>query len=69
MRHGCRRERKIPITRPHLPPVEHFTEVVAELFETRMLSNFSKYSRLLEERAATVLDHPRPLCVASCESA
>jgi dTDP-4-amino-4,6-dideoxygalactose transaminase len=57
----------IPIMRPHLPPQEHFAAVVAELFETRMLSNFAKYARLLEERAAAVLDHPRPCSVSSCD--
>ena len=57
----------IPITRPQLPPVEQFTEIVAEIFETRMLSNFAKYSRLLEERAAAVLDHPTPRSVSSCD--
>jgi dTDP-4-amino-4,6-dideoxygalactose transaminase len=57
----------IPITRPHLPSLERFSEVIAELFETRMLSNFAKYSRLLESRAATLLDHPGPQCVSSCD--
>jgi dTDP-4-amino-4,6-dideoxygalactose transaminase len=58
---------RIPITRPHLPPIEQFTEVVAELFESRLLSNFAKYTRLLEGRAASVLEHPAPLCVSSCD--
>jgi dTDP-4-amino-4,6-dideoxygalactose transaminase len=57
----------IPITRPHLPAPEAFNAIVEELFTTRMLSNFSKYSQLLEERAAVVLDHPAPLCVSSCD--
>ena len=57
----------IPIMRPHLPPLEQFTAVVADLFETRMLSNFARYARLLEERAAAVLDHPRPSSVSSCD--
>ena len=59
--------RLVPITRPHLPAREEFTAIVEELFNTRMLSNFSKYSRLLEERAAVALDHPAPLCVSSCD--
>jgi hypothetical protein len=25
-----------------------------------MLSNFGKYTRLMEQRAATILDHPTP---------
>jgi len=57
----------VPITRPQLPALEQFNELVAELFETRMLSNFGKYARLLEERAARVLDHPAPWCVSSCD--
>src|SRR5262249_9141465 len=58
----------IPITRPHLPPVERFSEVIADLFASRLLSNFAKYTRLLESRAAAVLDHPAPLCVSSCDA-
>ena len=57
----------IPIMRPHLPPLEQFTAVVADVFQTRMLFNFAKYARLLEERAATVLDHPSPCSVSSCD--
>src|SRR4029077_20764328 len=57
----------IPITRPHLPPLERFSELVAYLFASRMLSNFAKYTGLLESRAAAVLDHPAPLCVSSCD--
>ena len=30
----------IPITRPHLPPMERFSEVVADLFASRLLSSF-----------------------------
>ncbi len=59
--------RLVPITRPHLPAREEFTAIVEELFNTRMLSNFSKYSRLLEERAAAALEHPAPQCVSSCD--
>src|SRR6516165_12379067 len=57
----------IPITRPHLPPMERFSEDVADLFASRLLSNFAKYAGLLESRAAAVLDHPAPLCVSSCD--
>jgi dTDP-4-amino-4,6-dideoxygalactose transaminase len=58
----------IPITRPHLPPREDFVAIVEELFDSRMLSNFSKYSRLLEQRAAAALEHPAPHCVSSCDT-
>jgi dTDP-4-amino-4,6-dideoxygalactose transaminase len=56
-----------PIARPHLPDCGQFMELVAELFESRKLSNFGKYSQLLEQRAATALGHPSPLCVANCD--
>src|SRR5262249_13353957 len=32
-----------------------------------MLSNFGKYTRLLEQRAVAVRDHPARLCVSSCD--
>ena len=58
----------VPIMRPHLPPLDQFAQLVAELFETRMLSNFGEvHAGLLEERASGLLDHPSPLCVSSCD--
>ena len=50
-----------------MPRLEQYSALVAELFESRMLSNFGKYTRLLEQRAATILDHPAPQCVSSCD--
>jgi dTDP-4-amino-4,6-dideoxygalactose transaminase len=58
---------KIPITRPHLPAREALTSIVEELFETRMLSNFGKYTQLLERRAAAALGNPLTLSVSSCD--
>ena len=57
----------IPITRPHLPPMERFFEIVADLFASRMLSNFAKYTGLVESRAAAALGHLAPLRVSSSE--
>lgn len=57
----------VPLMRPNLPPRERFAEVVADVFETRMLSNFSKYSQLLEARASSALGHPGVQCVSSCD--
>jgi dTDP-4-amino-4,6-dideoxygalactose transaminase len=57
----------IPIARPQLPDRDQFMDLVADLYESRMLSNFGKYCRLLEERAAEAIDHPSPRCVASCD--
>jgi dTDP-4-amino-4,6-dideoxygalactose transaminase len=57
----------IPITRPQMPALAEFAELVSDLFETRMLSNFGKYTQLLEERAAAALGNPFPLSVSSCD--
>src|SRR5262245_41955359 len=56
-----------PIARPHLPERDRFMDLVADLFDTRMLSNFGKYAWLLEQRAAGAIGHPRPQCVSSCD--
>lgn len=57
----------IPIMRPYLPPLHQYAEAVEEIFSTASLSNFGKYSRLLEDRASRVLEHPGTLCVSSCD--
>src|SRR6185369_2202496 len=56
-----------PIARPHLPERDRFMDLVADLFDTRMLSNFGKYAWLLEQRAAEAIGHARPYCVSSCD--
>jgi dTDP-4-amino-4,6-dideoxygalactose transaminase len=50
-----------------MPPLAQFAELVSDLFESRLLSNFGKYTKLLEERAAAVLGNPMPLSVSSCD--
>jgi dTDP-4-amino-4,6-dideoxygalactose transaminase len=56
-----------PIARPYLPERDRFMDLVADVFDTRMLSNFGKYAWLLEQRAAPLIDHPAPRCVSSCD--
>ena len=64
---SCETPSFIPITRPHLPAREEFTAIVEELFDTRMLSNFSKYSRryrlALESCVGLVWQNVLPGCV------
>ena len=45
----------IPITRPALPPLERYTELLAEIWESRMLSNFADFAPRLEELVAGYL--------------
>ncbi len=42
---------KVPLMRPSLPPKEDFLKIVDELWDTRMLSNFSKHSQIMEQTA------------------
>ena len=45
----------IPITRPELPPLEEFTALLEDIWESRMLSNFSSFSTELEAIATAYL--------------
>src|SRR5262245_49523994 len=58
---------RIPISRPQLPDRDRFMDLVADLYHSRMLSNFGKYCQLLEQRAIDAIDHPAPRCVSSCD--
>jgi dTDP-4-amino-4,6-dideoxygalactose transaminase len=57
----------VPIARPALPEFARYVGLLREVYHSRRLSNFAKFSQLLEERAAPALDHPAPLCVSSCD--
>ena len=50
-----------------MPDFERYVAVLREIYTSRRLSNFARYSGLLEGRAAKVLDHPAPLAVSSCD--
>lgn len=58
---------RIPVARPALPDFDAYVAAVRDIFESRRLSNFAKYHRLLESRASRFLDHPAPLAVSSCD--
>jgi dTDP-4-amino-4,6-dideoxygalactose transaminase len=57
----------IPISRPQLPPLERYVELLRDIWDQRMLSNFGKYARLFEQRAQAELGTPRVRAVASCD--
>ena len=56
----------IPVNRPWLPPFEEFAALARDIFERRYISNFGKYSELLEERAGAALGRD-VLSVTSCD--
>jgi dTDP-4-amino-4,6-dideoxygalactose transaminase len=45
----------IPITRPELPPLEDFTELLNDVWDSRMLSNFGPFVVRLERLASDYL--------------
>jgi dTDP-4-amino-4,6-dideoxygalactose transaminase len=59
---------KVPLMRPSLPNKEDYIKIVDELWESRMLSNFSKYSKLMEQTAKEQFNSDRHfLSCVSCD--
>lgn len=54
----------IPITRPELPPLEDYQALLAEIWESRMLSNFGRFARELEELTTGYLTVPTKVVVS-----
>lgn len=50
---------KVPLMRPSLPPKEDFIKIVDELWDSRMLSNFSKHSQIMEKSAESYFKSDR----------
>ncbi len=57
----------IPISRPELPPLERYVELLRDIWDSRMLSNFGTYARRFEAQAQARLGTPRVRAVASCD--
>lgn len=58
-------QRKIPFYKPALPPLPEYVQLLEKIWESRMLSNFSKFSQELEEKAASYLNSPYVKAVVS----
>jgi dTDP-4-amino-4,6-dideoxygalactose transaminase len=57
----------IPISRPELPPLERYVELLRDIWDSHMLSNFGKYARRFEAQAQACLGTSRVRAVASCD--
>jgi len=57
----------LPITRPSLPPLEAYTALLRDIWQSRMLSNFGKYALLFETRAQEYLGNPCVCAVVNCD--
>jgi dTDP-4-amino-4,6-dideoxygalactose transaminase len=55
----------LPVSRPSLPPLDAFAELLEDIWSTHMLSNFGKYARRFEEQAQAYLSNPFVRCVVS----
>jgi len=48
----------IPITRPQLPPLQDYVQLLEKIWSSRMLSNFAEFSKELEQIAGNYLQVP-----------
>ena len=57
----------IPIVRPELPPLDKYIELLRDVWDSRMLSNFGKHALLFESRAQAYLGTSRVRSVANAD--
>ena len=57
----------LPVSRPSLPPLDRFVELLDDIWKSRILSNFGKYARLFEEKAQKYLGNPLTRAVVNCD--
>ncbi len=57
----------IPICRPELPPLERYVELLRDIWDSHMLSNFGKYAQRFEGYAQTYLGTQRVRALANCD--
>lgn len=57
----------LPVSRPSLPPLDKFAELLEDIWSTRMLSNFGKYARMFEDKARNYLGNPWTRSLVNCD--
>ncbi len=57
----------LPVSRPTLPPLDRFVELLEDIWESRMLSNFGKYAVRFEEKAQAYLGNPWARSLVNCD--
>lgn len=57
--------KSIPIMNPGLPFVEEYKAIIDDIFASKMLSNFAKYSKKLEDAVKSSVDFDNILSVSS----
>ena len=57
----------LPVSRPSLPPLEEYTNLLEDIWKSRMLSNFATYAQRFEAKAQAYLANPRTRSVVNCD--
>lgn len=57
----------LPVSRPSLPPLDDYVELLEDIWQSRMLSNFAKHARNFEEKAQGYLGNPWTRSVVNCD--
>jgi len=57
----------IPITRPLLPPLDDYVDLLRQVWESRMLSNFGEFAQQFESETKAYIGAPFAMVVASCD--
>jgi dTDP-4-amino-4,6-dideoxygalactose transaminase len=57
----------LPVTRPWLPGLDEYVDLLKDIWQSRMLSNFGKYAQLLEAKSRTYLGNPQALAVVNAD--
>ncbi len=57
----------LPVSRPSLPPLADYFELLEDIWQSRMLSNFGKYALRFEEKAQAHLGNPWTRSVVNCD--
>ncbi len=57
----------LPVSRPSLPPLQEYVRLLEDIWDRRMLSNFSLYARQFEQKAQGYLGNPFTRAVVNCD--
>jgi dTDP-4-amino-4,6-dideoxygalactose transaminase len=58
---------KIPLSRPHLPDLNEYKNLLDKLWETKIISNFGCYAKLMEASASEFLQNEKIAVLSSCD--
>ncbi|MHB8780410.1 MAG: DegT/DnrJ/EryC1/StrS family aminotransferase [Candidatus Geothermincolia bacterium] len=57
----------IPVSKPWLPPFEEYANLLKQVWESHMLSNFGRFAKELERKASVCIGSTQVRVVTSCD--